>query len=676
MGSTAKQKQSIIIILLVGIIMGMAFSGRYMSKSWSFDAFYDVGNVYEEFTFWFYQGAGIVYNDETKQVEVQQEDASQHWILPLNLKDYQYFVLELGDISSPDTEVLFQFYSGETLVKEVPLQLKNGKNILDVTDITANIMYMRLYQKQGLSYEVKSIQYREYITEWDSRTFWTVSLLGCLCCISVLFWVRWIFGKKNIRLSIVVFINKLQRVFLKISEKIGGGFLSKKATSFWRKILFFFLISFMNYGERTGMSRQVLSRNIKIFCIALVIIAVLSLEKKIKMRNWGHPLAVSWFWMLAGMSISFLIVPKRADVGIIYLLVFGFFFFVWGNMERPQEMLHDLCAVIKCEFWFSMAYFCIFYPEYEGYAYQGAFHNPNTLAMYNLAPFCVFLAELVAEKEEKLCSKAFSALGLGISICMIWKTQCRSVIGGVGVSILISGYMILRRRFLKTRSVCIFRRFVLMLFIIAGIILADVGVNVFPVQDNLEDVSNGIKQKKQGDIFTLSAKAAQISSNKFIQKILTSKSLDDFTSGRIIYWKAYLRQMNFWGHEFWAVINGKRYPPHNGFLSIAYQYGVLSVIPYLFYLFYFLVYGYRYFKNKRGVDKYAGYPLLLVTCVFPFLLLDNLEYPFRYEAWLALYLTTGVLLENREIVPNKEEWLNTEETAIVESGQDGLKKIG
>lgn len=672
MGSTAKQKQSIIIILLAGIIMGMAFSGRYMSKSWNFDAFYDVGNVYEEFTFWYYQGAGIVYNNETKQVEVQQEEASQYWMLPLNLKDYHYFVLELEDISSTDTEVLFQFYSGETLVKEVPLQLENGKNIIDVTDITANIMYMRLYQKQGLSYEVKSIQYREYITEWDSKAFWAVSLLGFLCFTSVLFWVRWILGKKNINLSLVVFINNLQKVFLKISEKIGGGFLSKKATSFWRKVLFFFLISFMNYGERIGLSRQEISRNIKIFCVVLVIIAVLSLEKEIKLRNWGHPLAVSWFWMLAGMSISFLVVPKRADVGMIYLLVLGFFFFIWGNMESPYEMFHDLCAAIKCEFWLSMAYFCIFYPEYEGYAYQGAFRNPNTLAMYILAPFCVFLTELVAEKEEKLCSKAISALGLGASICMVWKTQCRSVIGGVGAAILISGYMILRRKFLKKRSVRIFRGFVLMLFIIAGITLADVGLNVFPVQHNLENVSNGSSLKKEGDIFTLCAKAAQISSDKFIQKILTSKSLDDFTSGRIVYWKAYLRQMNFWGHEFWAVINGKRYPPHNGFLSVAYQYGVLTVIPYLFYLFYFLVYGYQYFKNKRGVDKYAGYPLLLVICVFPFLFLDNLEYPFRYEAWFVLYLTTGLLLEKRETALNHEEWLNTEKAAIEEGKKEEL----
>ena len=66
MGNTTKQKQGIIIVLLAGIIMGMAFSGRYMSKSWNFDAFYDVGNVYDEYTFWFYQGEGIVYNSESK----------------------------------------------------------------------------------------------------------------------------------------------------------------------------------------------------------------------------------------------------------------------------------------------------------------------------------------------------------------------------------------------------------------------------------------------------------------------------------------------------------------------------------------------------------------------------------------------------------------------------------
>ena len=186
MGNTTKQKQGIIIVLLAGIIMGMAFSGRYMSKSWNFDAFYDVGNVYDEYTFWFYQGEGIVYNSESKKVEVQGGEASQYWILPLNLKDYNYFIFELEELSSSNTDVLFQLYSGETLVKEIPIQLENGKNIVEVSDITANIMYMRLYQKQGLSYEVKSVQYRENITEWDNRTFWLISLLGFLGCVVVL----------------------------------------------------------------------------------------------------------------------------------------------------------------------------------------------------------------------------------------------------------------------------------------------------------------------------------------------------------------------------------------------------------------------------------------------------------------------------------------------------------
>ncbi len=662
MGSTAKRKQSTIVILLAGIILGMAFSGRYMSKSWSVDAFYDVGKVYEEFTFWLSQGTGIVYNNETKMVEVQQEEANQYWILPTNLKDYNYFVFELESISSPDIDVLFQFYSGESLVREVPMKLVNGKNILDVTGITANTLYMKMYQKQGLSYGVKSIQYRENITEWNSRTFWFVSLLGFLCCIVVLFWARWILGRKNISLSNTVLIDNIQKVFLQVSEKVGSKILPKKIVSFCRKALLFSFISFMNYEERSGVSRQDLSRNIKIYCVILVAVALLSLEKRRKLRDWGHPFALSWFWLAVCMVISFLVVPKRADIGIIYLLVFGFLFFVWGNMEKPQEMVHDLCFAVKLEFWLSVTNLCLFYPENSGYVYQGFFRNPNTLAMYTLVPFCVFFAELVNEKEEKIFSKAFSAMGLGITVCLVWKTQCRSVLGGVCLAILIFGYIVLRRKKLKKRSKQIFMGLVLFLFVIVGMALIQAGLNVFPVQDNVENVSDGNMKKKQGGLFALYAKAVQFPSDKILQKLLQSRSLDDFTSGRIVYWKAYLRQMNFWGHEFRAVINGRKYPPHNGFLSIAYQYGVLSEIPYLFYLFYYMVYGYRYFKCKRDVDKYAGFPLLLIISIFPFLFLDNLEYPFQYEAWFAMYFSTGLLLEKPETSLRNEACLTTEET--------------
>ena len=674
MGNTTKQKQGIIIVLLAGIIMGMAFSGRYMSKSWNFDAFYDVGNVYDEYTFWFYQGEGIVYKREKKKVEVQGGEASQYWILPLNLKDYNSFIFELEELSSSNTDVLFQLYSGETLVKEIPIQLENGKNIVEVSDITANIMYMRLYQKQGLSYEVKSVQYRENITEWDNRTFWLISLLGFLGCVVVLLLIRWILWKRNIYFSIVVFIDKLQKVFLKISGAMGERALSKKSVSFWRVALFFFLISFMNYGERAGVSRQELSRNIKIFCGVLLIIAVLSVEKKITLQKWEHPLAISWFWLIACMSISFLIVPKRVDIGIINLLIFGFFFFVWGNMERPQEMLCNLCTAIKWEFWLGMIYSCLFFPEQTGYVYRGVYRNPNIFAIYILVPYCVFLAEMVSGKKDIFVSKSVSALGLGISICMIWKSQCRSVLGGIALSILVSCYTLFRRKSLEKKGIDLLRRFGLMIIIVAGLFVGHIGINSFPLQENSVNMTDSSSLDKRGNIFVLNVEAGQFPNNKFIQKIVTSKSLDEFMSGRIGFWKAYLRQMNFWGHEFRAVVNGKRYLPHNGFLYIAYQYGVLCVIPYLFFIIYYIIYGYKYYKINREMKRYAGFPLLLIISIFPFLLLDNLESPFQYEAWLVMYLTTGLLLENREIVPNKEEWLNAEETAIVESGQDGLKR--
>lgn len=664
MGSTAKRRQSTIVILLAGLILGMAFSGRYMSKSWSVDAFYDVGNVYEEFTFWFYQGTGIVYNNETKKVEVQQEEANQYWILPLNLKDYNYFIFEIENISTPDADVLFQFYLGETLVKEVPLKLNDGKNILDLTDITANTMYMKMFQEQGLSYGVKSVQYRENITEWNSRTFWAVSLLGFLLCITTLFLARWILRRKNISLSITGFIDNLQKVFLKVSEKIGGGILPQKTVSICRKSIFFFLISFMNYGERFGVSWQELSRNIKVYSAALLIVAFISLEKKTKLRNWHHPFALSWFWMIACMVISFLLIPKRADMGMIYLLIFGFLFFAWGNMEKPQEMINDLCSAIKWEFWLNMAYSCLFFPEQAGYVYQGIYRNPNIFAIYILVACSVFLTEMVDGKEEKLLKKGISALGLGISFCMIWKSQCRSVMSGAGLAVIISVYTLLRRKSLRKKSICLLRGMVLMVIITAGLFLGHAGINAFPQQQDSMNVLDNSSRKKDGDILTLYAEAAQLPNNKLIQKIFTSRSLDDFTSGRIGFWKAYLRQMNLIGHEFRAVINGKRYLPHNGFLFIAYQYGVLSAIPYLLYLFYYMLYGYRYFMSNREKEKYAGFPFLLIVSVFPFLLLDNLESPFQYEAWFVMYFTTGLLLEKRETTPRIEGWLATEKKPL------------
>lgn len=652
MNRAGKWKQDIVAILLIGMIMGMAFSGMYLSKSWSFEAFYDVGSVYEEVTFGHYQGTGIWYNNIEKQVEVREVEASQYWALPLDLEDYNYFILELAHISQENPEVIFQFYAGENLVEESSMQLQEGKNILEIRDKTATILYMKLYQKQGLSYQVKTVEYRENLPMWNSRTFFVVSLSGFICCITILFIFRWILKRKEMKFSVAVAQENIQKVFIKVADKVNRNPFLPRMVRFWRKTLFFFLISFMNYGERTGVSRKALSRNIKIYCIIMLVIAVISLEKQRKVRNWNHPLAISWFWLVGCMAISFFIVPKRSNLGMIYLVIFGFFFFVWGNMEKPEEMLHDLCAVIKWEFWLCMGYSCLFFPEQTGYAYQGVFRNPNILAIYTLVPSCVFLAELLDERKGKIFNykKCISALGFGLSTCVIWKTQCRSVSGGLLLVILVSGYILLRKKNFIRAGKMKWQTLALMVAIVAGVFLGHAGLNAFPEKSSLEQVSRDEIPKRQGDIFTLTAEAAGSYNNKFIQKFFSSKSLDEFASGRITFWKAYLRQMNFFGHEFKAQINERRDDAHNGFLSIAYQYGVLSLVPYLFYLFYYVLYGYRYFRCYRGEKKYAVFPLLLMLFTFPFLLLDNLESPFHYEAWFTVYLTTGILFEE------KAEW--------------------
>lgn len=650
MDETGRQKQGIIAILLASIIMGMAFSGMYLSKSCSFEAFYDVGNVYEEFTYNLSSGIGIIYDNESGKLKIQEAEASQYWILPKKLEGYNYVIVNLAGISQEHLDVLFQFYSGEHLVDEIPMQLQEGENILEITDKTATILYMRMYQKQGLAYKVKAVEYRENLSIWNGRAFVCASLLFSFCCASILFLIRWTVKKRKIRLSIVMLQEPLQKIFFKITDKINWRPLTPKIVHFWRRVLFFFVIVIINYGERANISQAIFSRNIKICCIILLAIAVMSLEKQRKMRNWNHPLASSWFWLVGCMVISFFIVPKSVNFGMIYLIVFGFFFFVWGNMERPEEMVHDLCFAIKGEFWLSMAYFCFFFPEQMGYAYQGDFLNPNPLALYLSVSSCVFLTELLDETKRTFFSKCISAVGFGFTACMIWKTQCRSVASGLVLAILVSGYILLRSKDSEKKGRRVLRRLALMVLIIVGMFLGHTGVNAFSVQEKQENVLGNEKVSGQKDIFTLQVEAADFHNNKFLQRIFESKSLNEFTSERIIYWKAYLRQINFWGHKPKAIVNEKQRSAHNDFLGISYRYGVLSVIPYLFYLVYYGLYGYRYFKYYRGQRRYAVFPMLLILVVFPFMLLDILELPFRHVAWFVLYLTTGILFED------KTEW--------------------
>lgn len=126
-------------------------------------------------------------------------------------------------------------------------------------------------------------------------------------------------------------------------------------------------------------------------------------------------------------------------------------------------------------------------------------------------------------------------------------------------------------------------------------------------------------------------------------------NLEAYSSGRTLYYLAYIRQMNLLGHYYHARNWGDYIYPHNGLLEIMYRYGIFAGIPYCAMLFYVLWYSMKYArKHSEGKTGCRLYPLLITVGAFGNLLFENAEKPFVWMIWVLLYIGMGMLFPTEE----------------------------
>lgn len=87
--------------------------------------------------------------------------------------------------------------------------------------------------------------------------------------------------------------------------------------------------------------------------------------------------------------------------------------------------------------------------------------------------------------------------------------------------------------------------------------------------------------------------------NRILYKLKNATTLETITSGRTLYWKAYLRQLNLFGHRGKAFLLGKHRKPHNAYIEMMYRYGIFALVPYILMLIYNFCFAFRYFKRHQ-----------------------------------------------------------------------------
>lgn len=635
--------------ILTGICFAAAAAAMLICGSFNPDRFYDTGEVYDVPQMYIKAGENYdISYDEIENIHtIKAETASKNfWISD---GKWNYICLFFDEISggSLAADLLCYNTTDGTVDVQQNVSLVEGGNLIQVPDVKYSRLYMTFHNQTGVSFRLKKVQFRETEPVFSGSRFlkYAVLAFGFYCLVTGILYAC--LKKSGESVSWYRPVKGLQTIFLfigKAGEKTARK-ISAKKRGLLRSGIFCFLFLFMQFMYILGLTKYRTYRYTLLICIiGIVCIALLCWEKPLKYLNWKNRLVESWLilWVIAG--VSDLIVKKRfMFVSYSMILFVGLLFFMWGNMERRETLLKDFIRGIEWSFFLNVLFCYLFRPYAPGYRYLGVAFEPGYFAMYLLFVWISFLTELDFNiKDKRIFGKDLCCVfALGICGDLIWKTQTISAMIPAGLAAFVFSFRLWKnRKQIRFRGIL----FYMMLFY-AGHMFNGYCVYHIPRQLNAE-----IKFEKDLYLdtvtehpFMITVKAEESgNANRILYKLKTSHSLEELTTRRTLYWKAYIREMNLWGHKGYARFWGEGHMAHNGILTIMHRYGVFTGIPYALMLLFNMGYAWRSFRKRFIEERYAYFVLVNMICCYALLMVENLELPFCWMYWYNLYIVMGI----------------------------------
>ena len=374
-------------------------------------------------------------------------------------------------------------------------------------------------------------------------------------------------------------------------------------------------------------------------------------EQKLHRVNWKHKLPAVWVVLWTMVCVSDFIVSKRYKwVGYVMLFAVGFFFFMWNNLKKPEKVVDEFMSGILWNYLVNIAFCVICRPETDGVRYAGGFLNPVSFGRYLTVVLIVILCRIDQKIMQKVkISHLLPEIALGIICCILqWKTQSRSgMIPAMVAGILFFIKQIYQKTMKKQMMQLILSTMILLM---PMSMLIDFGVHTVPYllhtqvkfeKDYYSAVSeetNSIWFEKVYAADTETGENNWLTNSRVYRSITEKKSLEAITSERTLYWKAYLREMNLFGHCDKLELWGSKRSAHNGILQMIYFYGVLTIIPYS--LLYVLFFKGACNVWKEGKKEALFFMAGSISSILV-MLVENMELSFQMLDWYTLHLTLG-----------------------------------
>lgn len=645
-----KKKPLFFIWVQLGLIISFVLCSILMSGNSSIYLFYNVGDVYEI--------SNNIY-----------DTPNQPYGYGITIKDnknqWNYFCVDIKNKDIVNWNIAYEKRENEEVIKsrDYNVKLHSGMNLLDVPKNSFNMIKITIADENKAAYTIKNMQLRENKPTWN---FLKAAMIFCMSFIIytfgsgiiLLFWRR-----IGITFDLYTWVEMLQDIYIVFGRQLSRIIRRFPLMTNYRNVirivsfLMIFLYSF--WVEASNLYFPRFKYHVIIYSFLILIIALASIESDMKRKKWNKILSGSWLILWGMACVSDFLIPKEFRfVGYAMILVIGFYIFVWNNMKNASELLKDFSCAVHI-FFVLMTIFCLlFRPETMGIRYTGFSKNPSVFALH----LGTFWAVTVSELEFRIRRKHnFTKilpfiLEACVIIVFIWKAQSACpllcMLGIAFIWFVKTFYFARKEDIYKNFRVVMISFMILLIPVYMGI---DWGINNIPHKLGRTITFEGEESSARieyGMVVHASDLKEKFERNRLVQKF-SRNNLSGMLSGRDYYYRAFLRDMNLFGHKKRVRVWGYERLPHNAIIAIAHRYGVFASIPYIVMLITVISRTFKYSKRK---SEYAAMPFYVCLSTIVMSMVDNVELPFIWLPWFGLYLMMGVVfVKHEEILSNVDK---------------------
>lgn len=667
-----REKFKILTVLITGCLVGLMVAMMCAGGAISFRDFLQAGNLYE----WSQKELQTsnekwVYQEESSCFRIAAPEAEKKFLIDKKTGAWTYLYADVDKLSVESLQIELRYYNrAGKVVYTQPFILFPGENIIGLNPgVPVFKLGFYLENAQGVSVSLASMQVRQKFTAYSLPKIalavaGTVGAFFFFC----LLWRKHTVGnkKKGENKVVTLFFTLYDYVFSQfaadMSRKIGKKSENDRRTM--QRLLFslFFLWSIAGnvWGWTVGTYYRYHLLVCAVFLVLLGISCKKDVEKKIK---WNTPIACAWLFLWIGMNISdFAVVRQNQFQGYVMLFAAGFFIYRWNRMCMPLKLFEVIMEALEIVFFESVLFCLLFRPKLPAVQYNGVFKNPEESAMFALLMLVVFGVQLERSVFQKKGRKQIFLYILGIAFAVYLVLRAENRVGYIVMAILflVFGYRFLLykedwRRWIKSNRKKILASGVLSFVIVLGFYA---GTKVLP-----EELGLSWKYTNEAK---LSQKSEQtLSELTNVSPELTRGVVREADIEKAVIQKSYLRQLNLWGNSGTVRVFRQYASAYNGYLYMAYRYGIFILVPYVMYQIIAFWISLdclrtsgkrRKRKNVTGEEQVKLWQLGILIIYIGFSISGNAEVVLGHPLWLCVYLCFGCWFEEpkQEI---QEGWL-------------------